>query len=80
LTIIRKIPHLNLLGGLINDHLFTKNGIEEYIKLGDLDNVRGQLLSTLEYNIQTLTQTLDNPVLQFSQALDQISKQDVNKE
>jgi len=60
-------------GGLVNDQLFTREGLQRYAKLPDIDVLRGQLVavlnaapsrtkSLLEHHQQTLSQNLDQYV------------------
>lgn len=75
LATIRKIPHITLLGALLNnEHLLTRNGIQDYANMPDLDTLRGQLVGTLNNHLASITTTLSSPSSQLSMILDQHSK------
>ncbi|KAK2147588.1 hypothetical protein LSH36_546g01022 [Paralvinella palmiformis] len=73
IKLTHKMPELILLGGLVNDQLFTREGLQRYAKLPDIDVLRGQLVavlnatpsrtkSLLEHHQQTLSRNLDQYV------------------
>ncbi|CAF0745175.1 unnamed protein product [Brachionus calyciflorus] len=74
LALFRRMPHFVLLGGMINQQLYTRNGIQDYAKLEDLDTLRGQLVGTLNMCLAQVPNTLSSPISSLSQALSQHSK------
>ncbi|RNA24251.1 charged multivesicular body 1a [Brachionus plicatilis] len=74
LKMMKKMPHFVLLGGMINHQLYTRSGIQRYSELGDLENVRGQLVGTLNTALSQIPNTLSTPISNLSQALSQHSK------
>jgi hypothetical protein len=68
---LRKMPHLVMLGGLIGDRLYTRNGVMEYAKL-DLQTLRGELCGILMQNLSSSTSTIMSPIEAFSMTLKQI--------
>ena len=81
LTTIRKIPHITLLGAMLNNqYLLTRNGIQDYANMPDLDNLRGQLVGMLNNHLASITTTLSSPTSQLSMILDQHSKSDQKSE
>ena len=74
LNLIRKMPHLVLLGGMINERLYTRNGIQEYVKMPSLDDLRAQLVSSLNMQLASITTTLSTPISNLSQSLSQHAK------
>ena len=81
LTTIRKIPHITLLGALLNNqYLMTRSGIQDYANMPDLDNQRGQLVGMLNSHLASITTTLSSPTARLSMLLDQHSKSDQKSE
>lgn len=74
LVALRKLPHFLLLGGLINDRLYTRNGVQEYANLEPLDTLRGKLLNTLNQALGSIPNTLSLPMRNLTLALEQHSK------
>ncbi|XP_050443398.1 39S ribosomal protein L10, mitochondrial [Adelges cooleyi] len=48
LKVIKKMPHLILLAGIVDGKLLSKSQLEDYASLGTIDNARAQLVSTLD--------------------------------
>lgn len=71
LKLFKKMPHIVLLGGIINDTLMTRNGVLNYAKLDDIDTLRGQLVGMLNQQMNSLSTTLTSSQQRLSQALDQ---------
>ena len=70
------MPHLVLIGGMIDQRLYTRNGIQSYIKMASLDDLRAQLVASLNLQLASLSTTISTPVSNLSQALTQHTKQD----
>lgn len=47
LKILKKTPQIILLAGVIDDRILSRNQLEEYAKLGDLDTMRAQFAASL---------------------------------
>lgn len=59
---------------MINQHLYTRSGIQRYAELSDLQTLRGQLVGTLNTALSQIPNTLSTPLNNFSQALSQHSE------
>ena len=62
------------IGGLINQRLYTREGVQAYSKLPNIDDLRGQLCALLNQQLATLPNTIAMPIQSLSQALSQISQ------
>ena len=61
---------------MINERLYTKQGIQDYLNMGDLDTLRGQLVGFLNQQLASIPNTLSMPINSLSLSLEQHSKQD----
>jgi hypothetical protein len=61
---------------MINEKLYTRTGIQDYHKLGDLDSQRGQLVATLNHSLSSISYTLSAPMQNLSLSLDSYAKSD----
>ncbi len=68
------MPHLVLLGGMINERLYTRSGIQEYVKMPSLDDLRAQLVASLNMQLASISTTLSTPISNLSQSLSQHAK------
>lgn len=73
LKLLKKTAHLNLLGGIVNDKLMTRNDILNYDRLDDIESTRGQLLSILNHHQTGLSRALTTSQERLSQALEQLA-------
>lgn len=69
-----------LLGGMVDNHLLTKEGILECGQISSLDHVRGELLTVLGSNMSQTRRLLGHHQSQLSTNLTQLVKQNVDKE
>ncbi len=77
---MKRTPHLVLLGGMINEQLFTRTGVQNYANMDSLDDLRGQLVATLNQQLASLTNTLSLPITNLSQSLSQYAKSETGQE
>jgi ribosomal protein L10 len=80
LNLMKRTPHLVLLGGMINEQLFTRTGVQNYANMDSLDDLRGQLVATLNQQLASLTNTLSLPITNLSQSLSQYAKSETGQE
>lgn len=72
--LVKKILYEFHKGGMINQKLYTRSGIQDYAKLENLETLRGQLVGTLNALLAQVPNTLSAPINNLSQALSQHSK------
>ncbi len=68
IKIIKKIPQMHLIAGIVEDRLLSKNELVEYSKMPDLTTVRAQFVAVLQscagpqivQNLETHQQQLVN--------------------
>lgn len=58
LKIVKKIPQLHLLSGIVDGRLLSKNEFTDYAKMPDIDIVRSQLANVLNMAGNQLVQNL----------------------
>jgi len=64
---------------MIHGRLFTRNGIQNFVNMPNLEQLRGQLLSNLNEHLSSISNTLSTPINNLSQLLTQHAKSDENK-
>ena len=74
LKLIKKMPHVVLLGGMVHQQLMTKADILRISEMGNIDTLRGQLVGTLGYHQSSLSKSLTSSQQRLSQALKQYSE------
>ena len=62
LALLKRMPHLMLLGGLIHDRLVTRNGVLAFADMEPLDIQHGQLSNTLNQFLAATVNTLSAPI------------------
>ncbi|BFZ15650.1 hypothetical protein BsWGS_18689 [Bradybaena similaris] len=77
-AILKKTPELQLLGGLVEDRILSRDDILNVAKLPPLDTMRGELLSILATSASTATRLLSRHQEELSNNLDQLVKQSVD--
>jgi hypothetical protein len=65
---------------MINERLYTKQGIQDYVNIGDLDTVRGQLVGFLNQQLASIPNTISMPINNLSLSLEQHSKPQAKQE
>lgn len=65
------MPHYVLLGGMINGRLYTKQGIQDYLNMGTIDDLRAQLCGLLNQQLALVPNTLSQPINSLANALKQ---------
>ncbi|XP_074662419.1 large ribosomal subunit protein uL10m-like [Tubulanus polymorphus] len=74
--VLKKYPKFHILGGLLDDKLFTQEGLLRYAALPDLDAMRGQIVSILNTAAGGKTlQLMNSHQGTLSMSLDQYVKQ-----
>ncbi|CAG5128483.1 unnamed protein product [Candidula unifasciata] len=74
-ALLKKTPELQLLGGLVEDHILSRDDILNLAKLPPLDIMRGELLSILSASASTTSRHLSAHQEELSNNLDQLVKQ-----
>jgi large subunit ribosomal protein L10 len=60
LKVVKKIPQLHLLGGIVDGRLLSKNEFTDYAKMPNIDIVRSQLANVLNLAGSQLVQNLQS--------------------
>lgn len=75
LAVASKIPDITLLGGFIDERIFTRQGLIDYAALPSIDGVRGELVSILGAPSQQTRSHLDFQQQHLTRLLDQYAVQ-----
>ncbi|KAH9498136.1 YmL10 [Bulinus truncatus] len=74
-SILRKTPELQLLGGLVENNILSREVMLNYAKLPPIDVLRGELLTILTSSVSTTSRLLPLPPQQLSNSLTQLTQQ-----
>lgn len=75
MLLLKKIPGLQLLGGLVEDRILSRGDIQEAAKLPPLDIMRGELLTILSASASKTSRLLGRHQTELSLNLEQLVKQ-----
>lgn len=73
LAILKKIPELHLIGGIVDDRLMSKTHIEEYSHLPDKEMLLGETCAILGQPASRLSKLLSSQQEQLVRILDSYS-------
>ncbi|RUS87717.1 hypothetical protein EGW08_004558 [Elysia chlorotica] len=73
---LKKIPELQLLGGLVEDRILSRAGMMDAAKLPPLDIMRGELLTILSTSARKTSSLLNRHQTELSANLSQLVKQE----
>lgn len=81
MKLIKKIPQMHLLCGIIEDRLLSKNELVEYAKMSDINIARSQLVNVLNMAASQLVQNLESHQSNLVNILDaHVRENEKNKE
>ena len=70
----KKIPEMYLLGAIVEDRFMNKAQLQEYAKLPNIEQLRGELCSILQHPLKKTSSLLQSNQQSLSQNLEQYVK------